>query len=222
MGMTGAGDFELGTHHQGVGKLPLCTHAMRWNRTAVGRDEIHQTKPKRLHTRMRSDLKRTVHGCRRFNQHMQRQVMGASLNQGLLGQQHIGQRLHFGHHDMHQARTRSACNGRHIGLETGMVYGVHAHGHAGIGGGIQGQLGDQRGMFDLAAHGRTVFTIQTHIKHAGAKLLRHLGLQLQAFAHPHFDTAVMVTDGQLKARSLGTQQHIARMEQRRPHARNGV
>jgi hypothetical protein len=49
-------------------------------------------------------------------------------------------------------------------------------------------------MLCLAAHGGTVFTIQGHIKDAGAKLLRHLSLQLQAFAHPRFDTAVMVTD----------------------------
>jgi len=60
---------------------------------------------------------------------------------------------------------------------------------------VQCQLGDQRGMLCLAAHGGTVFTIEGHIKDAGSKLLRHLSLQLQAFAHPRFDTAVVVANG---------------------------
>jgi hypothetical protein len=71
---------------------------------------------------------------------------------------------------------------------------MDAHSHSGLGCGVQGQLRHERGMFCLAANRGAVFTIKGYIKDAGSKLLRHLSLQLQAFAHPHFDTAVMVTD----------------------------
>jgi hypothetical protein len=52
------------------------------------------------------------------------------------------------------------------------------------------------GMFNFAANWRAIFTIQGDVEDTSTKLLRHLSLQLQAFAHPHFNTAVMVTDGQ--------------------------
>jgi hypothetical protein len=61
------------------------------------------------------------------------------------------------------------------------------------------QLGALAGMFGFTAHGRAIFAIERGIKHAGAKLLGHLRLQLQAFAHAHLDTAVVVAHGQLNA-----------------------
>jgi len=152
-----------------------------------------------------------VHGSRRLDQHMKRQIVGTRLDQSLLGQLHIGHRLDLGHHDVRQAVRRLACNGGHVGLETGVIDRVHTHAHTGIGCSTQRQLGDQRGMLCLATHRGTVFAIEGHIKDAGSKLLRHFSLQLQAFAHPRVDTAVMVANRQLDASGLRTQQDVARM-----------
>jgi hypothetical protein len=49
-------------------------------------------------------------------------------------------------------------------------------------------------MLGLSAHRRTVFAIQSDIKNTGTKFLRHVSLQLQAFAHPRFDAAVVITN----------------------------
>jgi hypothetical protein len=95
-----------------------------------------------------------------------------------------------------------------------VINGVDAHGNAGVGsgcGGGQGQFGDQCSVFGFATDRCAIFAIQGDIKNAGAELLRHLGLQLQAFAHPRFDTAVMVTNRQLDASGLCSQQNVARM-----------
>ena len=75
----------------------------------------------------------------------------------------------------------------------------------------RGQFGDQCSVFGFATDWRAIFAVQGDIKNAGAEFLRHLGLQLQAFAHPRFDTAVMVTNRQRHATGLRTQQNVARM-----------
>jgi hypothetical protein len=72
--------------------------------------------------------------------------LGTSVEQGLFGQLHIGDRLDLGHHDVRQAVCRSACNGGHIGLKTGVINRVHPHTHSGFGCSTKGQLSDQRGM----------------------------------------------------------------------------
>ncbi len=58
-------------------------------------------------------------------------------------------------------------------------------------------------MLGFSAHRCTVFTIKGDIKDAGAEFLRHLNLQLQAFAHPHFDAAVVIAHRDHDTRGLG-------------------
>jgi hypothetical protein len=48
----------------------------------------------------------------------------------------------------------------------------------------------------FTAHGRAIFAVQRHVEDASAELFDHLGLQLQAFAHPRLHAAVMVTNRQ--------------------------
>ena len=62
-----------------------------------------------------------------------------------------------------------------------------------------------------SANGRAVFAVQCHVKDAGAELLHHLSLQLQAFAHPHFNAAVMVAHRQVSRGGLGAQKNFTRM-----------
>jgi hypothetical protein len=57
-------------------------------------------------------------------------------------------------------------------------------------------------VLNFAAYWGAIFTVQGDIKDAGAKLLRHFCLQLQAFAHPHFDTTVVITHRQKHACGL--------------------
>jgi hypothetical protein len=92
-----------------------------------------------------------------------------------------------------------------------MVYGVDTHSHTGIRCSAKRQLGDQGSVFGFTAHGGAIFAVEGHIKNADSELLGHLSLQLQAFAHPRFDTAVMVTNRQQNACGLRTQQDVARM-----------
>jgi hypothetical protein len=66
-------------------------------------------------------------------------------------------------------------------------------------------------VFGFATDWGAIFAVQGDIEDAGTELLRHLGLQLQAFAHPRFDTAVVVTNRQQNATGLRTQQNVARM-----------
>jgi len=67
------------------------------------------------------------------------------------------------------------------------------------------------GVLNFTTYWGAIFTVQGHIKHAGTKLLRHFRLQLQAFAHPHFDTTVVITHRQKHACGLRSQQNVARM-----------
>jgi hypothetical protein len=46
---------------------------------------------------------------------------------------------------------------------------------------------------------------------ARAKLISHLGLQRQAFAHPRFHAAVVITDRQRKSAGLCPQKNGTRM-----------
>ena len=58
-------------------------------------------------------------------------------------------------------------------------------------------------MVIFAPHRGAILAVQGHVKNAGPELLGHLGLQLQAFDHPRFDTAVMVANRQYACRALG-------------------
>jgi hypothetical protein len=77
-------------HHQRMGELALAAHAVRRNCAAMGRHKVHQTKTERLHARLRGNVKRAMNRSGRLNQYMEGQLFGAGLNQGLLGQLHIG------------------------------------------------------------------------------------------------------------------------------------
>jgi len=67
------------------------------------------------------------------------------------------------------------------------------------------------GMIELSTDGRTVFAVQRHVEHAGAELLGHVRLQLQALDHARFDAAVMVTHRQHTGSALRTEKDVARM-----------
>ena len=58
------------------------------------------------------------------------------------------------------------------------------------------------GVLNFTAYWGAIFTVQGHIKDAGTKLLRHFRLQLQTFAHPDFDTTVVITHRQKHACGL--------------------
>ncbi len=88
---------------------------------------------------------------------------------------------------------------------------MNTHRHAGACASLGHQRRHQRCMVGLAAYRRAVLAVQRHIKHAGAELLAHLGLQLQAFAHPCLDTAVVVTDRQKTCCGLGAKEDVARV-----------
>ena len=58
-------------------------------------------------------------------------------------------------------------------------------------------------MLGFSAHRRAVFAIKGDIKNASTKFLRHLSLQLQTFAHPRFNAAVVIAYGDHDTRGLG-------------------
>jgi len=230
--MAGAGDVQLGPQHQRVGELPQRTHAIGRDGAAMGRDEIHESETQRLHPRMGRNVKSTVHGGRRFDQHLQGQAFRPGCIQGLRGPLDILHRFHLGHHEVHQTVAGTACDVGHVRVEMGVVHRVDPHGDAGVMSRVQRQAGDQLGVICLATHRGTIFTIEGDIEDTGAELLRHLGLQLQAFAHPHFDAAVVVADRQLHAAGLRPEQNVTRMAghvqgpirpgERRPPARRSA
>ena len=80
-----------------------------------------------------------------------------------------------------------------------MINWVHANRYPGLWRCVGCNFSDQMGMLNFTPNRGTIFTIQCDIENARAKLLRHLSLQLQAFAHPHFDTTVVITNRQYAA-----------------------
>ena len=73
---------------------------------------------------------------------------------------------------------------------------------------LSGKRCNPIGLVHFATDWGTVFAIQGDIEDTGAKLLQHFGLQLEAFDHAGFDTAVMVAYGQKVHFGLGTQQNF--------------
>ena len=214
VGVTSAGDFQLGAHHQRVGKLALYSHAIGRNCAGMGRDKVHQTKTDGLHTWMGGNFKCAVHGRRRFNQHMQRHIGRMRLGQCGLCAVHIVDRLDLGHHDVRQHATGRARNLGHVGIKTRVVHRVDTNSNASTRRFVfrcEGHFSDHHGVIGFAANRGAVFTVEGDIKNASSKLLRHVGLQLQAFEHPRVNAAVMVTHRKLNACGLCTQQDVARM-----------
>ena len=60
MGMAGACNFQLGTHHQRMAELACRLHGLRWNRAVVGRHKVHQTKAQGLNAGVPCNRKRVV------------------------------------------------------------------------------------------------------------------------------------------------------------------
>lgn len=160
---------------------------------------------------MRGNLKRTVHGCGRLNQRMQRNMCTTGTLQSVLRTHDVIDRLHLGQHDVAELVACFAHNGGNVFGKCGVIYGMHACCDATAVLDVLGQLRNQQSMGFFLANGCAVFTVQRHIKHAGAKLLQHLRLQFQALAHAHFHAAVMVADRQHMGCCLGAQQDLAGM-----------
>jgi len=153
------------------------------------------------------NFKCTVHSRRRFNQHMQWHIGCMRLGQSGLSAVHVGDGLDLGHHDVGQNPTGRAGNLSHVGFKTRVVHRVHTNGNAGTGRFVfrcEGHFSDHHGMIGFATDRGAVFTVQGDIKNASAKLLRHVGLQLQAFEHPRVNAAVVVTHRKLNACGLCT------------------
>ena len=113
---------------------------------------------------------------------------------GFFGLNHITHRLHLGHHDVGQPVARFAGDQGHV-VEKGRVLDrMHPHGNPCVVRSLQRQRHHHGSVFCFPPHGCTVFAVQCHVEDAGTKLFGHFCLQLQAFAHPRLDAAVMVTD----------------------------
>src|SRR5665647_1331348 len=69
-------------------------------------------------------------------------------------------------------------------------------------------------MLVLAAHRGAVLAVERHVEDAGAELLAHLRLQLQALAHPRLDPAVVVAHREKPGGGLGAEQNCSRMRHR--------
>ena len=128
-----------------------------------------------------------------------------------LGQQHVVHAFHLGQHEVAQAVAGLADDDVQVLREAGVVHGMHACSHAGAGRGIARQRGHQARMGRLLAHGGAVLAVQRDIEHAGAELIHHLGLQLQALAHARFHAAVVIADGQVQGTALRIEQHLGRV-----------
>ena len=76
---------------------------------------------------------------------------------------------------------------------------------------LVGQRHHHLRMIALATHRGAIFAVKRNIKNASAEFSRHLGLELQALAHPLLDAAVVITDRQKRRRSLGTEKDFAWM-----------
>ncbi|MNT08458.1 hypothetical protein D3C72_1432010 [compost metagenome] len=102
-------------------------------------------------------------------------------------------------------------DGDHVAGKGRVVDRMHAHAdaHAGLGG--QRELGDERGMLGLAADRGAVFAVEGDVEHAGAELLRHLGLEREALLHAGFDAAVVVAHRQGHGAGLCAEQHVRGM-----------
>ena len=172
----------------------------------MGRDEVHQPEAEGLHARMRRDVEGAMHGGRRLDQALQGQVLRPGGIQGAGGTLHVLHPLHLGQHDVHQAMAGLAGDRGDVAFEGRMVHRMHPHRDARIGPGTQCQRDDERRMFRFAPHRRAVFAIERDVEHAGAELLRHLLLQLQALAHARLDAAVVVAHRQHAGARLGAEE----------------
>lgn len=85
-------------------------------------------------------------------------------------------RLDLGQHDVAQAVTGLTNDGSHVVGKGGMIHRMHTRRHPGAGRSFAGQRSHQGCMLGLGTDRRSVFTIERHVKNAGAELLRHFSL----------------------------------------------
>ncbi len=142
----------------------------------MGRYEIHQPKAQTLHTRVGGNVKGMVNRTRRFDEGVERQMRSPCTIEGALSLQHIIDRLDLGQHDVAQAVTGLTNDGSHVVGKGGMIHRMHTRRHPGAGRSFAGQRSHQGCMLGLGTDRRSVFTIERHVKNAGAELLRHFSL----------------------------------------------
>ena len=160
---------------------------------------------------MRGDVERAVHRRGRFDQALHRQLGGAHRIEQAARALDVLHRFHLGDHHVAQLAPRLARDGGDVLLEGVMPDRVDAHRHARLVAGQRSERHDQGRVLGFTADGRAVFAVQRHVEDAGAELLGHLGLQLQALAHPRLDAAVMVANGQGTGLCLRAEEDFTRM-----------
>ena len=94
----------------------------------------------------------------------------------VLSLQHIVDRLDLGQHDVTQAVTGLTNDGSHVVGKGGMIHRMHTRRHPGARRSFAGQRSHQGCMLGLGTDRRSVFTIERHVKNAGAELFRHFSL----------------------------------------------
>ena len=125
----------------------------------------------------------------------------------------VGGGLHFGNHQVREARTGAPGNGRHVAFKRRVPHGVQARGDARFWRRGERHVRNARGVRGFFAHGGAVFAVQRHVKHAAAKFARHVRLQLQAALHGFGRAAVVVAHGQRgRQRGICAVQGVARVD----------
>jgi hypothetical protein len=164
---------------------------------------------------MGCNLEGVVRRSGRLNQHMQGQMPSRCRQERLLGPNNIAYGLDLGHHDVAQVVTGLTRHHRHVRLKRRVVDGVHTHGHTRpatrISIRLTSELDDHGSVLGLATRRRSVLAVQRDVEHASTEFLKHVSLQLQAFAHSRLHAAVVVTHRQKAGYRLGAKKNIARM-----------
>ena len=131
--------------------------------------------------------------------------------QRLFGREHVVDRFHLGNHEVAEPVSGVARDRGHIICKSGVIDRVYARCDTGLRRSVARELCYKSGVGGFGPHGGAIFAIERDIENAGAKLLRHLGLQLQAFAHACLDAAVMIANRQKTGLRLRVEQHFTRM-----------
>jgi hypothetical protein len=105
--------------------------------------------------------------------------------------------------------SRSPDDGRDVSFKGRVVNRVHPNRSSRLWRSAQRQFNHQFGVICLATGRSTIFAVKGDVENASAKALGHLGLQLQAFAHPQLYAAVMITNRQQALLGLCRKQHVA-------------
>ena len=191
----------------------------------MGRHKIHETKTQALHARdgkrfqkraarQRGIRSVTCRGTWAADARCARSAISTSSTDSTLGTMMMAQPV-----------SCLAHNGGDIVGKSRVIHRMDTSSYPSLWSRSGCQACHQRRMLGLQPDGRAIFTIEGDIKDAGTEFLRHLGLQLQAFAHARFDAAVVVADRQKwpvcawapsnTSRGWGTAQRPAPVQRRR-------